>query len=267
MRSNTLLVLLTALSSAVCWWPLFVQPNLELPFWSSLACATLCTGLSTALAATCWPLLLLISGLGTFGGLCLGIMIWPPSDPIGAAIIPYYVAANTLAVILVALSAGFIMRRRSISNEISRRTVLAAIFACAAFGPVTLALTPTVVRHRIDGDDRLAGDRFAALKNAVERTAEAEGSSQICDGTALRRRYAGPPFSDTDWRRITGNFVKQDGYFFMVYCREKGGYTIDARPARERGDGTRRFCTDESGRVGCRVEWDGSRYKCLPCPK
>jgi hypothetical protein len=53
----------------------------------------------------------------------------------------------------------------------------------------------------------------------------------------------------------------------MVYCREKGGYMIDAHPISERGYGTRHFCTDESGRLGCRVEWNGSRYRCLPRTK
>ena len=49
---------------------------------------------------------------------------------------------------------------------------------------------------------------------------------------------------------------------FMVYCREKGGYTINALPARGKADGTRRFCIDESGRIGCGMEWNRSR-KCL----
>ena len=102
----------------------------------------------------------------------------------------------------------------------------------------------------------------------MERTAaEVKDPNHLCDGAELEHHYSGPPFSDEDWRRITGNYVKQDGYFFMVYCREKGGYTIDAGPARERGDGTRRFCTDESGKVGCRMEWDHSRHQCLPCQR
>ena len=176
---------------------------------------------------------------------------------------PYVVAAMMLAVMIVALASGLIMRGRSISNGMLRRAVWAAVLACVAFGPVALALTPAVVRQRIARNDRLAGERFASLKKAVESTrAEAYGSSKICDGTALQRHYAGPPFSDTDWRRITGNFVKQDGYIFMVYCRDAGGYTVDVHPARARGDGTHEFCTDQSGRVDCHREWNG---KCLPC--
>jgi hypothetical protein len=166
----------------------------------------------------------------------------------------------------VAFSAGVIMRERSISNKILRHAIWAVFLACVAIGPVTLALTPPLVQRRIAHNEQFASERSMSLKRAVETArAEPDGASKICDGTALERYYAGRPFSDTDWRRITGNYVKQDGYFFMVYCREKGGYTIDAVPARPVGDGTRQFCTDESGKVGCRREWDGSRNKCRPC--
>ena len=66
MRSNALLVLLTALGTAVCWWPAFVEPNIDLPFWAPLACGALCTVLSATLAPRSWLWLLLASGLGTF---------------------------------------------------------------------------------------------------------------------------------------------------------------------------------------------------------
>jgi hypothetical protein len=123
-----------------------------------------------------------------------------------------------------AFLAGLIMRGRSISNQIFRRVLWAIVLACVAFGPVTLALTPTVAGRRMARNERLAAERFASLKKAVESTrAEADGANRICDGAALQQHYNGPPFSDTDRRRITGNYVKRDSYFFMVYCREKGG--------------------------------------------
>lgn len=268
MRSRVILILLTTLGAVISWWPVCIQPGLDLSFWVPLVCVALCTGLSTTLAPKSWPLFLLASGLSTFVGLSACIVIWSPSGPAVGADIFYIGAVSAVAVMLVTLASGVIMRRRAISNAVLRHAIWAVILACVAFGPVTLALTPAGVRHRIARNDRVAAERFASLKKAVESTrAEARGYSQICDGTALRRHYAGPRFSDTDWRRITGNYVSQDGYVFMVHCREKGGYTIDAWPTRERGDGTRRFCTDESDRVGCRVKFDGVRYKCLPCPK
>lgn len=220
------------------------------------------------LAPSIWPLLLLVSGLGTFFGFWLSLLIWPVRGPVVGFGIFYIVGANVVAVMFVAFSAGVIMRERSISNGILRGAIWAVILACVAFGPVTLALTRPLVQRRIARNEQLASDRFMSLKKAVETTrAEPDGASKICDGTALEHHYAGLPFSDLDWRRITGNYVKQDGYFFMVFCHEKGGYTIDALPARPVGDGTRRFCTDESGRMGCRMDWNGPRKTCLPCPQ
>ena len=263
---KVLLVLLTVLGTSVSWWPLLAEPNLGLPVWVSLACAVGCTGLSIMLAPAIWPRFLLASSLGTFGGLWLGVLIWWPSDPITGAWVPYYVNTMTLAVILGALCAGLMMRRRSILNQVLRRAVWAAILVCVAFGPVTLALTPPLVRRRIAHNDRLATERFMYLKKAVETArAQPDGASKTCDGTALQRYYSGPPFTDTDWRRITGNYVKQDGYIFMIYCHEKAGYTIDARPATTApGYGTRWMCADGAGEGGCRMDF---RHKCLPCPK
>jgi hypothetical protein len=126
-----------------------------------------------------------------------------------------------------------------------------------------LALTPPLVAHRIALNDHAAAERFESLKIAVQQNAsDPKDQVRVCDGSALKRHYSGPRFSEEDWHRITGNYVKQDGYFFMVYCREQGGYTIDAMPGRNKGDGTRRFCTDESGRIGCGMNFNGSRYAC-----
>ena len=266
MRSrDVFLVYLNVLGTAVCWWPLLIEPNLDLEFWVALACAAGCTGLSILLAPAAWPLLLVASGMGTFGGFSLGFRIWPP-DPLAGEWVLVFVALTTLVVMFVALCAGLIMRRRSLSNEALRRPVWATILACVAFGPVTLLLTPPLVRNRVARNDRMAAERFESLKKAVKSAkAEAGGSGRICDGTDLGRHYTGPPFSETDWRRITGNYVKQDGYFFMVYCREPGGgYTIHASPERPVGYGTRQFCAEASGKSGCRMDYS---HSCLPCPK
>lgn len=245
-----------------------VEPSLDLPDWIPIACAAFCPGLSTILNGSNWLLFVICSGLGTFGGLCLSYTIWWPSDPIAGPWVPYSIALNTVIALVAALTAGLTARKVFVSSKTWRYAAWAVLSGCAAFGPVMLGITPRLVARRIAYNDRVAAERFASLKKAVERTAiEANDPSCICQGTELENHYSGPPFSAEDWRRVTGNYVKRDGYFFMVYCREKGGYTIDAGPARERGDGTRRFCTDESGRVGCRMEWDRSRHQCLPCEK
>lgn len=267
MFTNVLLFLLTALGSALCWWPVSVEPSLDLSAWIPIACAALCTGISTTLNRSKWLLFVIGSGLGTFGGLCLSYTFWWPSDPIAGPLVPYSIALNTAIALVASFIAALTARKVFVSNGMWRRAAWVVLLGCVAFGPVTLAITPLLVGHRVAYNDRMAAARFAALKNAVERTAAGRAPGHLCDGTELKNQYSGPPFSEEDWRRITGNYVKQDGYIFMVYCREKGGYTIDAGPARERGDGTRRFCTDESGKIGCRMEWDRSRHQCLPCGK
>jgi hypothetical protein len=174
--------------------------------------------------------------------------------------------AAMLATILVSVVASLIARKVSVSNE-RRRVVWLALLCCIAFGPIALALTPTLVAQRLVRNDRMAAERFESLKNAVERTRSESGDpARICDGQILKQHYSGPPFSEEDWHRITGNYVKQNGYAFGIYCHEKDGYTIDAFPDRARADGTLRFCTDESRKVGCGTEFNRSRYACIACP-
>jgi len=265
MRRDKLLIALTGTGSALCWWPLAINPSLDLPVWAPFVCIATCTILAAGLCSGHWLRFAFASSVGTFAGLAAGSAIWP-SDPIGAAYAPFIIAVATLVAALVSLVASLIGRTVALSMQKRPAAVWFALSCCVAVGPIALALTPPLVAHRITRNDRVAAERFTALKNAVERTVAATGSSsRICDGLALRRGYSGPPFSDEDWHRITGNYVRQDGYIFMVYCREKGGYTIDAHPATEKGAGMRRFCTDESRGVGCSVEWNRSRYACLPC--
>jgi hypothetical protein len=264
--SNMPLVLLMTLGSGLSWLPVAIEPNLDLLPFLPLAIVALCAGLSTHLNPAKWLVFIFAAGLGTFGGLCLNFAIWWPTDPIAGSFVPVAIVAFTLLALLVSLIAGLAVRRVFPSNTAWRGVAWAVLSGCVAFGPATLAITPVLVGYRIAYNDRMAAKRFRFLKTAVERTAaEAKDFSSLCNGAKLKEHYSGPAFSEENWRRITGAYVKQDGYFFMVYCRETEGYAIDARPARERGDGSRRFCTDESGKVGCRVEWNRSRNQCLPC--
>lgn len=246
-----------------------MEPRLDLlPWWLPVLCAALCTAFATVLSPNRWPVFLFASGLGAMGGLCLGAVIWFPSDGIAASYLPIVIAILTVVAILASSVAALVARNVVISPGTNHTALWVALLTAVAFGPVALALTPPLVARRITRNDRLATERFASLKNAVERTAaEAGGRSGICDGSALREHYVGPSFSDEDCRRITDNYVKQDGYIFMVYCHESHGYTIDVRPDRQRGDGTLQLCTDESRKAGCRVEWNRSRNARLPCVK
>lgn len=89
-----------------------------------------------------------------------------------------------LAMMLFGLLAGLILRRQSISNTGLRRTIWVAILACVAFGLVSLAFMPTLIRGRIARNERLTAERFAALKTAMERAVKAYGVSPIYEGRA-----------------------------------------------------------------------------------
>jgi hypothetical protein len=117
-------------------------------------------------------------------------------------------------------------------------------------------------------NEQLAAERFIALQEAVARTVFAAlNPAELCDGSVLARNYTGPAFTDDDLRRVTGNYVRQGGYSFVVFCREQDGYIIHAEPYRERQDGNKRFCSDQSGKIACGMEWNGSRYLCVPCSR
>jgi hypothetical protein len=266
MNRDTLLVVLTVTGSALCWWPLIMEPNLRFPWWLPLALIALGTGLSTAVSNGRWLHFVVVSVVGAFAGLCSGFAIWLPTD--GLVPVPYVIIVATLAAMAVSFVAALAVRKVSLSDEKRRRAVGLVLICCVAFGPVALALTPKLVAYRVARNDRVAAERFASLKNAVERTVAEDGNpGRICDGQALRQHYSGPPFSEDDWRFIAGNYVTQQGYSFMIFCHEKAGYTIHGIPWEGKGDGTRQFCTDESGKVGCGMEWNRSRNACTPCAK
>ncbi|HEY1159658.1 MAG TPA: hypothetical protein VGE83_03460 [Terracidiphilus sp.] len=272
MRKDTLVVVLTAAASGLCWWPALIEPSLDFPRWLLLVPVALSTGLSTILSGGRWLRSLLVSVAAAFVGLCSGFAIFPPSDGIESSYIPIIVAFAMAAVTLVSLLTALAGRFIAMSKANPRHAFWALLICCAASGPVALALTPPLVALRVARNDRIAEERFQALKRAVERTWSApNGPASVCNGLALRRNYSGPPFSDQNWSRIAGNYVTEDGYVFGIYCQEQGGYVIDASPViggryGGGGYGSRKFCTDESGKIGCGVEWNRSRNACAPCP-
>ncbi len=270
MSRDILLATLTVTGSALCWWPATCIQSLDLHGWLPLAPIALLAGLSTTLSGRHWLRFLAASAVGAFVGVCSGFAIWPPSDPIASSFEGFVVVEATIAAVLVSLVACLVGRKIALPNEKLRRAAWIVLFCCVAFGPVILALTPPLVARRVARNDRLAAERFVALKNAVERTmAESGNPGRICDGQALKKHYSGPPISENDWKYIAGNYVKEDGYVLgiWIYCPEPVNYTIDVRPEREQGDGTRRFCSEESGRTGCGIESSSSGYSCTPCKK
>jgi hypothetical protein len=251
MRRNTVLVVLTAIGSATCWWPLINEPSLDLPFWRPplvLALVALGTGLATVLSDMGWALMVRASIVGTVVGLCVGFWIWWPSDGIAASFVGVGVGVATLATAAVVLVVGFALKRFSLSNRELRLVAWCGLLSCVASGPVVAALTPPLVAHRVATNDRLTAERFAALRNAVQQSLATAGDpARKCEGAVLRLHYSGPPFSESSWRYIYGNAVKENGYLYDLRCGKNGEYRLDVVPAREKGDGTLRFCADQSG--------------------
>lgn len=223
---------------------------------------------STILSTKRWMLFVVTASAASLTGLCSGCLLFQSSDGIANAYALLIALLAALVACFVSLFAGLLARLLPVLKQNRRRAVWFALACCVAFGPVALALTPPLVAYRVAWNDRAAAERFRALKHAAERTkAEAGDPERMCDVQTLRRHYSGPLFSEEDWQRIIGNYVLHDGYDFMIYCREKNGYTIDANPFKGKGYGTRRFCTDESGKIGCGMEWNRSRNACLPGPE
>jgi hypothetical protein len=207
------LVVLSVVASALFWWPLCIQPNLGVPRWIPLVLIALWTGLATALSRKHWPRFVFASSIGTFAGLFGGYAIWPNPDGIAASYELLVVLVMTVEAAFTSLFAGLVARKVSVQNENRQHPLWVPLLCCAAFGPIALALTPPLVASRVARNDRLAAERFAGLKNAVETTWAGSGDrSAICDGQVLKEHYAGPPFSGQDWHYIVGNYVNVSQY-------------------------------------------------------
>lgn len=227
----------------------------------------LLSGLSTLLSAQHWFRFVFAATSGTFAGITSASILFPSNDMLARSYVGLGIILGTLSVFTDSLLTSAVARWVFVLRRNQERAAWIMLICCVSFGPVLLAVTPMLVAHRVVHNDLLARQRFTSLKTAVENGFRSGGKATICDGQTLAKLFHGPTFSELDWERITGNYVKQDGYLFMIYCHEKGGYTIDVRPARAKGDGTKHLCTDESGRMGCAVEWNRSRYACTACTR
>jgi hypothetical protein len=243
-----------------------------MPFWLPIAIVVLLTGLSAAISVhRCFPII-----AASMTGTLIGMFAWtliplsPKDDVIGRGYFGYFIILFASISCALSLVAALIGRKLHLKVEKHRRAAWIAFGCCVAFGPVAALITPPLAASRIARNERIAVERFESLSRAAQRTREVTGDVEhACDGLTLKQNYSGPPFSDNDWKYIAGNYVKEDGYVFGIWCHQtdRGGYTIDAHPERQKGAGSRRFCTDESGGTGCGMERSGTRYACTPCAK
>lgn len=258
------LVTASFLISTLCRLPYFVEPGAGLPERIPDVCLVLSAGLCTILNGRRWRPFVLSSAAGTFAGFWIGLAMGWPKDPEAAAWFFVILGIETAFAALVSLVGGFMASFLPAVPSNVRKALWLALVAMAAFGPVGLALTPRLTAKRLANNERWAVERVVSLQRAAQRVAVANllQPSKMCDGEVLRRNYTGRAFSEKDWQRIVGNYVKQDGYAFGIYCpRPNGGYSIHALPANS-SDGTREICTDETGRLGGGVDYRQD-YKCL----
>jgi hypothetical protein len=272
MRRDAPLIFVVVAASSVCWWPVIIEPTLDLAWWVPLIVVALCSGLATILSGGRWLLFAVVSAAATLVGLLAGFTIWPLEDGIAQSYSGIAAVAATLAVFFISLVTGLLCTRVPISNEQLRRVIWLAFLCVAAFGPAALAVRPSIVGHRLARNEYLAFARVSSLHDAVERTRTEPGNpDRVCEGGVLQKNYFGPPFTERDWHYIAGNFVTEDGYAIgiTIDCSQSRHYLISAIPKRGKSDGTRRFCVDESGQVGCGPEWDlaGKRNVCALCPR
>jgi hypothetical protein len=147
MQRNTLVILMVAAGTAMCWWPKIIPPNLDLPGWKTpLILIALIAALGTALSSEGWRWLLIASFLGGCGGIFLGFWLWP-AQGIEGPLVPFAIGFSTLASILVsmiAVFAGVALRNSKIVTK-NRRLLWGAFLVSFAFAPTVVALTPLII--------------------------------------------------------------------------------------------------------------------------
>lgn len=112
-----------------------------------------------------------------------------------------------------------------------------------------IASMPHIVRQRLAHNDALAGQRARALYQAAK--ACLNSNEDCCNGENIKAHYQGPAFRDPQWARVTGVFVKEQGYFFIVYCEKVSspGILVQADPVTPGETGTRSISIDTRGNV------------------
>ncbi len=89
MRKDTLLLMVIAIGSGLCWWPAFIEPGIGFSVWIPLVIVALLIVLATALSEEGWLRQVVACVVGTFVGLCAGFIVLPFTDSIGHSYMPF----------------------------------------------------------------------------------------------------------------------------------------------------------------------------------
>jgi hypothetical protein len=146
MQRNTLLIVMVVAGSALCWWPVIIQPNLDLPVWKTpLIFLALITALATALSNEGAGWFMSASILGVVAGICCGCkLLWPTdNDPLIMGLLTLV----SVPVSVIAVAACVVLRESKIAQK-NRRVIWCAFLVSFAFAPTVVALTPLLLtRH------------------------------------------------------------------------------------------------------------------------
>jgi hypothetical protein len=261
MTRNRILLFLTFVGSAVCWWPAIIEPSLDFPRWILLVPVTFISGTSILLSGgRGWPAFIASIAGGSFAGLLSGVMIWPSPDGIAQTYALFVVLIGTAAAAVAALLGGsaayLAVGKRWLSSGAAKSALWIVLGLCLAIGPALFAITQPLVQRRVARNESIAAVRFASLKNALGQARADRGADSVCTGQTLEKYYSGPPFTKDDWIRISGNYVEEDKYVYTVRCLQPGKYLLEVQPKMPKvyGYGARLFCANESGDVACNLD-------------
>ena len=130
MRKEILLLILTATGSALCWWPVILEPSIDLPLLVPIAIFAVITSLATVLLEKRRARIAVAAIVGSFVGSSLGFMVLPFTDEIGHTYWPFATMVITLAAVVVSTVLILAMRTVTVANEAVRRLLWLALVGC-----------------------------------------------------------------------------------------------------------------------------------------
>jgi hypothetical protein len=140
---------MVAAGSALCWWPVIIQPNLDLPVWKTpLILLALVTSLATALSNEGAGWFMSASILGVFTGICFGFRLWWSTDNNDASYggLTMGLTLVSIPISVIAVAAGVALRESTAQKN--RLLIWSAFLSSFAFAPTVVALTPLLLARR-----------------------------------------------------------------------------------------------------------------------